>query len=38
MACHRGAVRAKSFGYTNVFVMSAGTSGWKQAGKPTQPI
>ncbi|HUI39231.1 MAG TPA: rhodanese-like domain-containing protein [Candidatus Nitrosotalea sp.] len=29
--------RAKSLGYTNVFVMSAGISGWQSAGLPTEP-
>ncbi len=38
MASHRGAVRAKSMGYTNVYVMSAGTDGWTKADKPTQSI
>jgi hypothetical protein len=38
MASHRGAGRAQSFGYTNVFVMSAGSAGWTKAGKPTTPI
>jgi len=27
-----------SMGYTNVYVMSAGTAGWTKAGKPTQHI
>ena len=34
MASHRGAGRAKKFGWTNVHVMSAGTEGWEKAGKP----
>ena len=38
MASHTGAGRAKSMGYTNVFVMSEGTQGWTKAGKPTQQI
>ena len=38
MASHKGAVRAKSLGYTNVFVMSAGSEGWNKAGKPVQRI
>jgi rhodanese-related sulfurtransferase len=38
MASHEGAGRAKSLGYTNVFVMSEGTLGWTKAGKPTQSI
>lgn len=38
MASHRGAGRAISMGYTNVFVMSEGSSGWNSAGKPTQQI
>lgn len=38
MSSHTGAGRAKSMGYTNVYVMSAGTSGWTKAGKPTQQI
>ena len=38
MASHKGAVRAQSLGYTNVFVMSAGSAGWTKAGKPTQKI
>ena len=29
--------RAKSLGYTNVLVMSAGISGWESAGLPTEP-
>ena len=29
------ALRAKSFGYTNVHVMSAGISGWLNSGLPT---
>ena len=35
MSSHKGAVRARNLGYTNVFVMSAGTAGWTKAGKPT---
>jgi hypothetical protein len=31
-------VRAKSFGYANVFVMPAGIAGWVKAGKKTQAI
>ena len=38
MSSHTGAGRAKSLGYTNVFVMSEGTQGWTKAGKPTQQI
>ena len=38
MASHTGAGRARSLGYTNVYVMSAGTEGWTKAGKPTQKI
>ncbi len=38
MASHRGAGRAKSMGYTNVYVMTAGTDGWTKAGKPVQSI
>ncbi len=38
MASHRGAGRALELGYTNVFVMSEGTAGWEQAGKPFQKI
>jgi rhodanese-related sulfurtransferase len=38
MASHTGAGRAKSMGYTNVFVMSEGTAGWNKAGKPTRKI
>lgn len=38
MASHRGAGRARKFGYTNVFVMSEGTAGWEQAKKPLQKI
>ena len=30
------ALRAKGFGYTNVHVMSAGISGWLNAGLPTE--
>ena len=36
MASHDGAGRARSFGYTNVYVMSEGSLGWTKAGKPTQ--
>lgn len=38
MASHRGAGRARKLGYTNVFVMSEGTAGWAEAGKPLQKI
>ena len=38
MASHKGAVRAASFGYTNVHVMSEGTEGWNKAGKPVQRL
>ena len=38
MASHTGAGRAIDMGYTNVFVMSAGTEGWTKAGTPTQQI
>ena len=38
MASHEGAGRAKSFGYTNVYVMAAGTEGWEKAGKPLKKI
>ncbi len=38
MASHTGAGRARTMGYTNVFVMSAGTDGWNKAGKPTTKI
>ena len=38
MASHTGAGRAKSMGYTNVYVMSAGTEGWSKANKPVQQI
>jgi rhodanese-related sulfurtransferase len=31
-------VRAKSFGYTNVYVMPEGIAGWVKAGKQTQQI
>jgi rhodanese-related sulfurtransferase len=31
-------VRAKSFGYTNVFIMPEGIVGWVKAGKKTQQI
>ena len=36
MASHRGAGRALKMGYTNVFVMSEGSSGWVKAGKKVQ--
>lgn len=36
MSSHHGAGRAKSLGYTNVYVMTAGISGWNAAGKPVQ--
>ena len=38
MASHTGAGRAKTMGYTNVFVMSEGSAGWTKAGKPTTQI
>ena len=38
MASHTGAGRAKAMGFTNVYVMSAGSAGWTKAGKPTRPI
>ena len=38
MASHTGAGRAKSMGYKNVYVMTAGSAGWTKAGKPTQQI
>ncbi len=38
MASHRGAGRAISMGYTNVYVMSEGSAGWVKAGKPVQQI
>jgi rhodanese-related sulfurtransferase len=31
-------VRAKSLGYTNVYVMPDGIAGWVKAGKKTQQI
>jgi rhodanese-related sulfurtransferase len=31
-------VRAKSLGYTNVFVMPEGIAGWITAGKRTQKV
>jgi len=31
-------VRAKSFGYTNVYIMPDGILGWVNAGKQTQQI
>ena len=36
MASHTGAGRALEMGYTNVFVMAEGISGWVKAGKPVQ--
>ena len=36
MACHQGAVSASKLGYKNVFVLPAGISGWKKAGKPVE--
>ena len=36
MASHRGAGRAINMGYTNVYVMTEGSSGWNAAGKPTR--
>ena len=38
MSSHTGAGRATQMGYTNVFVMSEGTKGWRAAGKPTTPF
>jgi rhodanese-related sulfurtransferase len=38
MASHEGAGRAKSLGYTNVYVMTEGSVGWVKAGKPTNKI
>jgi rhodanese-related sulfurtransferase len=31
-------VRAKSLGYTNVYIMPEGIAGWVKAGKKTQQI
>jgi rhodanese-related sulfurtransferase len=31
-------VRARSFGYTNVYEMPEGIAGWVKAGKQTQKI
>jgi rhodanese-related sulfurtransferase len=31
-------VRAKSLGYSNVYVMPEGIAGWVKAGKPTQQV
>ena len=36
MASHRGAGRALTMGYTNVFVMTEGLAGWTKAGKQVQ--
>ena len=36
MACHQGARAALSFGYKNVYIMSAGIQGWQKAGKPVE--
>jgi len=36
MACHEGARAALKFGYTNVFIMSAGIQGWEKSGKPVE--
>jgi 3-mercaptopyruvate sulfurtransferase SseA len=30
-------VSALKFGYKKVFIMPAGLSGWKKAGKPLEP-
>ena len=38
MSSHEGAGRAIGLGYTNVYVMSAGTEGWEKAGKPFKKI
>ena len=38
MASHTGAGRAKKMGYTNVYVLTEGSAGWKKAGKPVQQI
>src|SRR5213076_597591 len=36
MACHQGARAALSFGYKNVYIMSAGIQGWQKAGKTVE--
>jgi rhodanese-related sulfurtransferase len=36
MACHQAARAAVSYGYKNVYIMSAGIQGWEKAGKPVE--
>ena len=36
MASHAAARAAAKLGYTNVFVMPDGITGWVQAGKPVE--
>ena len=36
MACHEAARAAVSYGYKNVYIMSAGIQGWQKAGKPVE--
>lgn len=38
MASHTAANRALKAGYTDVSVMADGIEGWKNAGKPTDPV
>ncbi len=34
MACHTAARQAVALGFTNVYVLPPGITGWTQAGKP----
>ncbi|MGZ6124670.1 MAG: hypothetical protein ACXWLR_06900 [Myxococcales bacterium] len=36
MACHQAARAAVTYGYKNVFIMSAGIQGWEKAGKQVE--
>jgi rhodanese-related sulfurtransferase len=36
MACHEAARAAVTYGYKNVYIMSAGIQGWQKAGKPVE--
>ena len=36
MACHEAARAAVSYGYKNVYIMSAGIQGWQKPGKPVE--
>jgi rhodanese-related sulfurtransferase len=36
MACHEAARAAVTYGYKNVYIMSAGIQGWQKAGKAVE--